>query len=239
MTSIFYFSISLLVTHKLMSKRYYSTDIFFTNYRYYSCHVLTFYVNLIMIYLSRILMRMDIEIRLAKSEDSEDILELQANSLKILSSQDYNPRQIESLIRSQKSARFINEIIFVAEGNNRLVGFASLLVHTAQIGAMFVHPDFVRQGIGTRLITAIESAAIEKRYKTIYVVSSLSAVKFYQANGYEVIGQLGLWSDNKTWIPCSNMRKQLIPLTEREKWTRRITLFIIYLVILWVVLRLL
>jgi len=192
-----------------------------------------------MIELSRIFLRMDIEIRLAKSEDSEKILELQANSLRVLSSQDYNPRQIESLIRSQKSARFINEIIFVAECSKRLVGFASLLVHTPQIGAMFVHPDFVRQGIGTRLLTAIESAAIEKRYQAIYVLSSLSAVKFYQANGYEVIGKLGFWSENKNWIPCKNMHKQIIPLTEREKWTRRITLFVIYLVIFWVVLRLL
>jgi len=135
--------------------------------------------------------------------------------------------------------RLINEIIFVAECSKRLVGFASLAVHGPYIGAMFVHPDFVRKGIGTRLLTAIESAAIEKRYKAIYVLSSLSAVKFYQANGYEVIGKFGFWSENKTWIPCRNMHKQLIPITEREKWTRRITLFVIYLVILWVVLRLL
>ena len=127
----------------------------------------------------------------------------------------------------------------MAEGNNRLVGFASLCIDRPQIAGMFVHPDFVRQGIGTRLIKEIESVAIEKGYKTLDVMSSLSAVKFYQANGYEVIGKLGFWSENKTWIPCRNMHKQLIPLTEREKWTRRITLFVIYLVIFWVVLRLL
>jgi len=190
---------------------------------------------------------MDIQIRLAKSEDSEEILELQANSLRILSSQDYNQRQIESLIRSQKSGRFINEIIFVAECSKRLVGFASLLVDAPSINAMFVHPDFVRQGIGTKLITAIESAAIEKKYKELYVNSSLSAVKFYQANGYEVIGKLGFRSENKTWIPCMMMRKQIIPLTEREKWIRRITSLVFYLVeilaiyflISWILLRLL
>jgi len=141
---------------------------------------------------------MDIQIRLAKPEDSEEILELQANSIRSLSSQDYNQRQIELLIRSQKSERFINEIIFVAEGNNRLVGFASLCIDIPQIASMFVHPYFVRQGIGTRLFTEIESVAIEKGYKTLNVMSSLSAVKFYQANGYELTYQssIGLWIKN-------------------------------------------
>ncbi|MBC6453100.1 MAG: GNAT family N-acetyltransferase [Hormoscilla sp. SP5CHS1] len=40
-----------------------------------------------------------------------------------------------------------------------------------------MHPGFVRQGIGRRLLTEIESVAIEKGYKTLNVMSSLSAVK--------------------------------------------------------------
>jgi len=88
---------------------------------------------------------------------------------------------------------------------------------------MFVHPDFVRQGIGRRLLTEIESVAIEKGYKTLNVMSSLSAVKFYQANGYELTYQssIGLWIEN--WSLGMDMRKQLISFTEMEKWTRRIT----------------
>ena len=178
---------------------------------------------------------MDIQIRLAKPEDTADILELQARSIRTLS-QDYNAKQIESLIRSQKSQRFINEIIFVAQRNNRLVGFASLCIHTPQIGAMFVHPDFMRQGIGTKLLMAIEEAAIEKRYKIIYVMSSLSAVNFYRSMDYEITRQSGLLLEIDNWLPCTDLQKQLIPFTEVEKWMRQITLLMICLAaIFWIV----
>jgi putative acetyltransferase len=175
---------------------------------------------------------MNVQIYLAKSEDLESILELQASSLKLLASKEYNARQIESLIRGQKTARSkYNEILFVAYFGSKLVGFASLLAYTPTIGAMFVHPDFTRLGIGTRLLETIENTAIEKNYRTIYVMSSLSAADFYRAMGYKKTHKSGFWSESKTWIPCVSMQKQLIPLTQREKWTWRIIFFIVCLVV--------
>jgi hypothetical protein len=65
---------------------------------------------------------MNVQIYLAKSEDLESILELQASSLKLLASKEYNARQIESLIRGQKTARSkYNEILFVAYFGSKLV----------------------------------------------------------------------------------------------------------------------
>ncbi|MBD1838494.1 GNAT family N-acetyltransferase [Coleofasciculus sp. FACHB-64] len=159
-------------------------------------------------------------------------MELQASSLKLLASQEYNARQIESLIRSQKSARSeYKEIVFVAYFHSKLVGFASLSVYTSTIHAIFVHPDFKRLGIGKRLLETMEHTAIEKEYRTLYVMSSLTAVNFYRAMGYKKTHKSGFWSEGKTWIPCVNMQKQLIPLTPREKWTWRIIFFIICLVV--------
>jgi hypothetical protein len=54
---------------------------------------------------------MDVQIDLAKFGDLESILELQESSIKFLSSKEYDARQIESLIRSQKPLRsYQNEI---------------------------------------------------------------------------------------------------------------------------------
>lgn len=103
---------------------------------------------------------MDIEIRLAKVEDRAEILQLQSSSLRVLSSKDYGPEQIESLVKSQAAARFNSEVVFVAIFTNKIVGFASLLVYNSQIGAVFVNPDFSRQGIGSRLIEVVENASI-------------------------------------------------------------------------------
>lgn len=178
---------------------------------------------------------MNIEINLAKSEDVENILELQAISLKVLSSKIYNNRQIDSLIRSQNLYRLKNlhnETIFVAYYCAKLVGFASLSCHPPnRINAIFVHPDFTRLGIGTKLLKTLENIAIERRYRTLYVMSSLMAVEFYQAMGYKKNHRSGFWSEGNTWIPCVIMKKQLISLTEQEKLTQRIILCIICLVI--------
>lgn len=182
---------------------------------------------------------MDIKIDLAKSEELESILELQANSLRILSSQVYNIKQIESLIKDQESARSRSiEIMFVAYLGSQLVGFASLLVDAPVISSMFVHPDFTRLGIGKKLIETIENKAIRKKHRTIYVMSSLSAVDFYLAMGYTRKRKSGFWAERKTWIPCVDMEKQLIPLTEMEKWTQQIILLIIgLLVVVWILKR--
>ncbi|TAE58888.1 MAG: GNAT family N-acetyltransferase [Nostocales cyanobacterium] len=178
----------------------------------------------------------NIEISLAKSEDFENILALQEISLRLLISKEYNSQQIESLIRDQRLARTrLDEIIFLAHSGSQLVGFAALLRHTPEIGAVFVHPDFIRQGIGTNLLKAVENKAIENKYKTIYVMSSLSAVNFYRSLGYERIQKSGFYSEGKIWVSSVNMKKQLIPMTTREILTRKIIFIVVVLILLFIV----
>ncbi|BAY08740.1 GNAT family N-acetyltransferase [Calothrix sp. NIES-2098] len=161
---------------------------------------------------------MDVQIRLSKPEDLENILKLQAESLSALSP-NYNLSQIKSLIKSQRLARLqLNEIVVVAEYQNEIIGFACLLNQQSRIGGIYVHPNFVRQGIGTQILSFIEEIAIQNKYKVIDVISSLSSVKFYQANGYQIIGESGFYCENNVWIDCVNLDKQLINLTEIEKW---------------------
>lgn len=153
---------------------------------------------------------MDFQIRLSKPEDSEKIIELQTSSLRELSPS-YDSNQIESLVRSQASARFAqNEMGVVAEHENEIVGFASCLVQSSYISGVYVHPNLMRQGIGTRLLKAVEHIAIDKGNEAIHVFSSLVTVKFYQANGYQSIRKSGFYSESTTWIPCLILKKQLI-----------------------------
>ena len=127
----------------------------------------------------------------------------------------YNVSQIESLVRSQASRRLsLNEVIFVAESENNLVGFASLLVRQAQISGLYVRPNFTRCGIGTLLLKAVEKIAIDRGEEVIAVMSSLDAVNFYQACGYQLIGESIVYSEGKIWIPCLSLEKQLIIVRE-------------------------
>ena len=160
---------------------------------------------------------MDIYIRQSKPEDLSDILQLQADSLRTSSL--YNSQQIESLIRSQKISKFqLNETVFVAEYENKIVGFTYFLIlWDFSIAGIFVHPNFMRQGIGTKLLNTIEKIAIEKKFRVINVSSSLSSVDFYKANGYQVIRKSGFYSELKTWIECVNLEKKLGEMTEFEQ----------------------
>ena len=154
-------------------------------------------------------------IRLAKPEDKYAIIEIQYKALKVLSAKDYNPKQLKALLKSKSIARKSPETIFIAEINQRTVGFASLLQPPNTIGAVFVHPKFARKNIGTKLLQHLEQEAIKNEVPILWVCSSLTGHGFYRANGYQSIRKttFPLYS---TYIPCIQMKKRLLPVSKDE-----------------------
>jgi putative acetyltransferase len=153
---------------------------------------------------------MNLQIRLAKSFDIERLIELQSNSIRSLST-DYELREIESLVISQARARLTyNEIVFLAFYKDELVGFACLIVNSSRLSGLYVHPNFIRQGIGTHLLDFINKTAREKGCKVIDVYSSVTAVNFYQSRGFQVIRSSGFFTEDNIWIPCTYMKKNLV-----------------------------
>lgn len=153
---------------------------------------------------------MNLQIRLAKSFDIERIIELQSNSIRSLST-NYEPREIESLVISQARARLTyDEIVFLAFYQDEIVGFACLVVNLSLLSGLYVHPNFIRQGIGTHLLDFINKTAIERGCKVIDVYSSVTAVNFYQARGFQVIRSSGFFTEDNIWILCMYMNKKLV-----------------------------
>jgi putative acetyltransferase len=152
----------------------------------------------------------DILIRPLAIEDMDKILRLQTSALRILSA-GYSDRQIESLVRSQGTARSAgDEVGYVAVCEQQIVGFGLVQVSLECIAGIYVHPDFTRCGVGTRLLLALEKLSRSRKITTMYVLSSLAAVDFYRANGYELIRASGFHSEGNIWIPCMRMEKRLI-----------------------------
>jgi putative acetyltransferase len=161
---------------------------------------------------------MQLQIRLAQSEDMPHILALQAHSLRSLSQSHYSREQIEALVRSQAEVRMQSfeageELIYVGEvamdeSSLQIVAMSALLIGQAQIGAVYVHPDFVRQGIARQLVEVLEAKARELNYRILYVISSLAAVLFYRSMGYRHIGKTCIMAENYA-IGCVNMAKSL------------------------------
>jgi N-acetylglutamate synthase-like GNAT family acetyltransferase len=60
----------------------------------------------------------------------------------------------------------------------------------AMIRAFFVHPDWARRGIGTKILDACEGAARAAGYTRCEMGATLTGVPFYEARGYTAVESL-------------------------------------------------
>lgn len=58
---------------------------------------------------------------------------------------------------------------------------------TAQIRYMAVAKDFMKKGLGTKILASLEDAAKDNNYETITLHAREASVSFYERNGYQLI----------------------------------------------------
>ncbi len=80
----------------------------------------------------------------------------------------------------------------------------------AKIRAFFVAPDFARAGVGTAILNACETAALDARFKNTELMATLPGVPFYAAHGYVADQPIQLDLDGVA-INFVPMRKSLEP----------------------------
>jgi predicted N-acetyltransferase YhbS len=78
----------------------------------------------------------------------------------------------------------------------------------AKIRAFFVHPDWVRRGIGSLILEACENAARAAGFTRLEMGATLSGVAFYQAKGYAALENLDVSLGNGETLPIVRMAKQ-------------------------------
>lgn len=159
---------------------------------------------------------------------------LQARSLRELSTGYYNTQQIESLIVTQRIEKkhfypVGDPVIYVATNGTeatasapeQIVGVASLMPYAPMISALFVHPEFVRRGVASRLLRRLEAIAYERRYEALSVTASLVAIPCYQSAGYRIVHHCEIQSQAEK-IGCAFMHKSLPlrPMNPKEKAAR-------------------
>ncbi|WP_299484515.1 GNAT family N-acetyltransferase [Acaryochloris sp. IP29b_bin.137] len=149
---------------------------------------------------------MNLNIRLVGSEEMEQVLDIQRQAIQNLCSKDYNPHQVDAIVRSQHKWRGTYERIYVAEKDQALVGFIAVSPCKTNIAGLYVHPDHTRQGIATQLLQYFERLAIENKRHRIWVTSSLTAVALYQSQGYVGVGKTKINALGIS-IPCLFMEK--------------------------------
>ena len=77
----------------------------------------------------------------------------------------------------------------------------------AKIRAFFIHPDFARRGIGSKILAACESAARAAGFSRFEMGATLTGVPFYLARGYQVRERIEVPLHNGHTLPVLRMAK--------------------------------
>lgn len=159
----------------------------------------------------------EIFIRPVRASDRLQISQLHSESIQQLCTTDYTAEQIQALLADKKiyGTNSWGDVVLVAECGEIIVGFSALV--GSAVSAMYVHPKWTRQGIGKQLLQAIEREARSRRLQQLFVKASVTAVPFYQACGYQILNPSQIMVAGRVWIPCVDMQKQLIAVTNNKR----------------------
>lgn len=108
--------------------------------------------------------------------------------------------------------------LVVAERDTTIVGYGELRPRAGdylqsavdgEIRAVYVHPDHAREGVGSAIYEALESAARNRDLDSLGLWASLNAVQFYEAQGFEQVARVTHAFGGDTEGPAVEMRKLL------------------------------
>jgi GNAT superfamily N-acetyltransferase len=80
----------------------------------------------------------------------------------------------------------------------------------AKIRAFFIHPDWARQGIGTLLLDACESAARAAGFTRFEMGATLTGAKLFQKRGYRAMERLEVPLEGDITMPIIHMVKEAV-----------------------------
>ena len=153
------------------------------------------------------------QIRHGTEADADAILDLHVRSIREICSRDYTPEQIEAWVGPKRAAHYLEPIrgqrLWVAERDGRVVGLGDYHATRNEICAVYIHPDFVGQGIGRALFQVVTRELKARGFSEAVLDASLTSVGFYEAMGCRKIEESQHMFRPGVFIPCVRMAVQL------------------------------
>ena len=130
-------------------------------------------------------------IRTYRKRDIPHISRLYYDTIHRVNCFDYTREQVEAWAPSVPSVDFWQErfnkyFVYVAEHDAQIVGFTELGMN-GHIDCFFVHHEWQRRGVGTRLMKRVEKTAANKRVPRLFAEVSVTARPFFLVRGFCVI----------------------------------------------------
>lgn len=115
-------------------------------------------------------------IRIATSDDIPDLAAIFVHAVTTLAPEYYTPEQVQAWAATpQDSDRFQhwlqNGQVWVAQEGDRILGFVGLM-DDGLVSALFVHGDYGRQGIGSRLLSTALAWAQQHHFPNLRAEAS-------------------------------------------------------------------
>lgn len=123
----------------------------------------------------------------------------------------YYPKEVTDFFCQHHSRKHILEGI--ASGNMGVLTDGDIMVGTGcyngnHITGVYVLPDYQRRGCGSKIMDCLE-AEISRKYDSVFLDASLSAVCLYEHRGYKTVGH-GIYElPNEVRLVYEIMEKKL------------------------------
>ncbi|WP_440771053.1 GNAT family N-acetyltransferase [Natronorubrum sp. DTA28] len=165
-----------------------------------------------------------VTLREATSADAESIADTHAASIRELGPAAYDDRQVRAWLSNVPPERYPLEDpdhhVVVAEledeDGDEIAGFGVLDCDpdgrddsTGEVGAVYVHPDHAREGVGCEILEDLESAARDAGLEALVLTASRNAIEFYRRQGYEGVETVALEMEPGVGLECLRMRTVL------------------------------
>ena len=179
-----------------------------------------------------------VEIREATAGDADAIATVHAASVRELGSEAYTDEQLRAWLANVHPERYPLEEegfrIAVAEADCEdgdrdgdgeagdsdtepaIVGFGLLDLDPAgfdepigKVGAVYVRPDRVREGLGSAILADLEATAREAGLERLVLTASKNAIEFYERRGYDGVETVSLEMRDDVALACLRMRRRL------------------------------
>ena len=130
-------------------------------------------------------------VRPHRNGDIPDISRLYYDTIHLINARDYSREQVEAWAPRVPDASFWAERIkkyrvYVAEQEKSVVGFTELDTN-GHIDCFFVHYQWQRRGIGTRLMDKLVVTARRERMPRLFAEVSITAAPFFRNHGFTVL----------------------------------------------------
>jgi putative acetyltransferase len=132
-------------------------------------------------------------VRPYRISDTKTLCRLFYDTVHRVNRMDYSPSEIAAWAPQVPDAeiwrqRMDNNVTLVAEIDGEIAGFGEL-ADGIHIHMLFCHSDYIDRGVGSTLLTGLESASSAGEGASMTTFSSLTARAFFEKHGYQMMAR--------------------------------------------------